>query len=125
MPKTNTYLLSNAKELRKNMTRQESHLWYDFIKKRPEHWYKQRVIGSYIVDFYCPSKHLVLEIDGSQHYEEVALRYDENRTRFLNSQGIKVIRILNGDINMNFEAVCMMLENEIESIANPLSQPCG
>ena len=113
MPKTDTYLLENARELRKNMTRQESHLWYDFIKNRPEHWYKQRVIGNYIVDFYCPSRHLALELDGSQHYEEDAVKYDENRTRFLNSKGIKVIRILNADINKNFEAVCLMLENEI------------
>ena len=66
----NLHLKTNAQKLRKNMTRQERHLWYDFLKKLPITVNCQKVIGKYIVDFYCAGAKTVIELDGSQHYEE-------------------------------------------------------
>ena len=99
-------LTDRAKKLRKNMTKQERHLWYDFLSKRPEKWYRQKIIGNYIVDFYCEAFKLVIELDGSQHYEENAREYDKNRSTFLESMGNKVIRFTNTDIASRFDSVC-------------------
>ena len=62
-------LLSNARRLRKNMTKEERHLWYDFLRGLPVMVHRQKVIGKYIVDFYIAEANLVIELDGSQHYE--------------------------------------------------------
>ena len=99
-------LTDRAKKLRKNMTKPERHLWYDFLSKRPEKWYRQKIIGNYIVDFYCEAFKLVIELDGSQHYEENAREYDKNRSTFLESMGNKVIRFTNTDIDSRFDSVC-------------------
>ena len=99
-------LTDRAKKLRKNMTKQERHLWYDFLSKRPEKWYRQKIIGNYIVDFYCEAFKLVIELDGSQHFEENAREYDKNRSTFLESMGNKVIRFTNTDIASRFDSVC-------------------
>ena len=99
-------LTDRAKKLRKNMTKPERHLWYDFLSKRPEKWYRQKIIGNYIVDFYCEAFKLVIELDGSQHYEENAREYDKNRSTFLESMGNKVIRFTNTDIASRFDSVC-------------------
>ena len=88
------------------MTKPERHLWYDFLSKRPEKWYRQKIIGNYIVDFYCEAFKLVIELDGSQHYEENAREYDKNRSTFLESMGNKVIRFTNTDIDSRFDSVC-------------------
>ena len=105
------------------MTKQERHLWYDFLKNHKYHWYKQRVIGNYIVDFYCASVKLAIELDGSQHYEGDSYAYDESRTKFLNEQGIRVIRIMNRDVDRNFEGVCRMIDNQTSQSASADSSP--
>ena len=105
IPKNNG-LLNAARKLRKEMTPQELRLWYRFLRTYPVKIYKQRIIGDYIVDFYCASAKLVIEVDGSQHYEEQGLKKDSERTSFLESLGLYVIRYSNRDINCNFKAVC-------------------
>ena len=109
----NPKLTGNAKVLRKNMTTEERHLWYDFLKSLPVTFNGQKVVGKYIVDFYCASKKIVIELDGSQHYEEKGMRADKERDAFLNSLGLKVLRYSNFDINKNFDAVCQDILNNM------------
>ena len=97
--------------MRKNMTREERHLWYDFLKEFPVMVHRQKVIGSYIVDFYIAEKKLVIELDGSQHYSEEGKAYDTERDAFLNAQGLTVLRYANSDVNTQFEAVCRDIWN--------------
>ena len=108
-----------AKVLRKNMTKEEKHLWYDFLKLFRQTYgiafTKQKVIGSYIVDFYCPKAKLVIELDGSQHYDEETLQYDAQRTLYLNQHGIEVIRYTNRDIHIRFKAICEDIHNHVQS----------
>ena len=107
-------LQKNARELRNNMTKQEKHLWYDFLSKYKLRWYKQRTISNYIVDFYCAGAKLVIEIDGSQHYSEDGVEYDEIRTRELEKLGLKVLRFLNSDVDCRFEAVCNCIDEAVK-----------
>ncbi len=109
----NPKLTGNAKALRKNMTKEERHLWYDFLKSLPVTFNRQKVIGKYIVDFYCASKKIVIELDGSQHYEEKGIMEDKERDEFLNSLGLKVLRYSNFDINKNFDVVCQDILNNM------------
>ena len=102
----NSNLTSFAKELRKNMTRQERHLWYGFLKHLPITVHRQKVIGSYIVDFYIAEKKLVIELDGSQHYAVPGKQADGVRDAFLRKQGITVVRYANSDVDGNFGGVC-------------------
>ncbi len=111
----NKELIANARKLRKNMTPQERHLWYDFLRKHPVKFYKQRPIATYIADFYCPKAKLVIEIDGSQHYSDEGMMNDENRTYVLNQFNLEVIRFSNHDVNTNFEGVCIAIEEKIKS----------
>lgn len=97
--------------MRKNMTKEERHLWYDFLKEFPVMVHRQKVIGSYIVDFYIAEKKLVIELDGSQHYSEEGKAYDAERDAFLNAQGLTVLRYANSDVNTQFEAVCRDIWN--------------
>ena len=103
-------MLSNARQLRRNMTKEERHLWYDFLKGYPEHIYRQRVFGRYIVDFYCASAKLGIELDGSQHFDEAGKVYDEERTEYLKQYGIAVLRIPNNEVNQNFRGVCEYID---------------
>ncbi len=105
IPKNNAKL-STARALRRNMTPQERHLWYDFLRYYPVKVYKQRIIGQYIVDFYCAGAKLVIEVDGSQHYEDQEREKDHMRTAYLESLGLTVVRYSNADINVRFQAVC-------------------
>lgn len=105
-----------AKVLRRRMTKQEKHLWYDFLKSYPVKFYRQRPIGTYIADFYCSKAKLVVEIDGSQHYTEEGQKYDENRTIVLNQYGLQVIRFSNYDVDNNFEGVCISIDNKVKEI---------
>ena len=100
-----------SRSLRKNMTKEERHLWYDFLKEFPVMVHRQKVIGSYIVDFYIAEKKLVIELDGSQHYSEEGKAYDAERDAFLNAQGLTVLRYANSDVNTQFEAVCRDIWN--------------
>jgi len=88
------------------MTKQEKHLWHDFLRELPIKFQRQKAIGNYIVDFYCYKAKLVIEIDGSQHFEDAVLKYDNKRTEFLQSLGLNVIRFTNIDIDRNFDQVC-------------------
>ena len=87
----NSRLIKNAKTLRKNMTSQERHIWYDFLRNYPLTINRQKVIGNYIVDFYCAKANLVVELDGSQHYEDKGIDYDAARTEYLEQYGLTVI----------------------------------
>ncbi|MBR1731697.1 MAG: endonuclease domain-containing protein [Ruminococcus sp.] len=103
----NKHLEARARELRKNATKEEKHLWYDFLKKQPVHFYRQYIIDNYIVDFFCPKAKLIIELDGSQHYDsDEALEYDSDRTRKLEKFGFKVLRFTNREIKINFNNVC-------------------
>lgn len=109
----NHKLKEQSRELRRNMTEQEKRLWFCFLKDYPIKIYRQRVIGSYIVDFYCSKAKIVIEIDGSQHYTDEGMNYDENRTNAINDFGVEVIRFSNYDVNTNFEGVCMEIDKVI------------
>ena len=110
---SNKALTVFAKELRKNMTRQERHLWYDFLKTLSITVHRQKVIGPYIVDFYIAEKKLVIELDGSQHYDLPGKRADEMRDAYLREQGITVLRYANSDIDRNFAGVCTDILNHL------------
>lgn len=99
-------LLGYSRELRKNMTRQERHLWYDFLKPLPVVFKRQKVIDGYIADFYCASARLVIELDGSQHYHDDGAEYDKIRDAALKAHGLMVLRYSNADVNENFSGVC-------------------
>lgn len=109
----NKELLENARRLRWEMTPQERKLWYLFLRNYPVKFYKQRIIGPYIADFYCASAKLVLEIDGSQHYDEPGQLHDSQRTAYLENLGLKVIRYSNADIDYRFEQVCESIQYQI------------
>ena len=111
--KKNNVLLNIARILRKNMTKQEKHLWYDFLRYYPVKIYKQRIIDNFIADFYCHSARLVIELDGSQHYTRHGKAYDEARSEILERYGILVLRFSNKDIDNNFEGVCYMIDKVI------------
>ena len=103
-----------AKILRHNMTRQEKHLWYDFLRHYPIKIYKQRIIDNFIVDFYCHQARLVIELDGSQHYTETGKFYDAARTEILERYGLYVLRFSNKEIDETFEGVCYMIDKTIQ-----------
>ena len=112
--KHNKNLTANAKLLRKNMTKEEKHLWYDFLKDYPVRFLRQKVIDNYIVDFYCHSARLIVELDGSQHYEEEGLLKDKIRTSRIEERNILVIRIPNNEVNKNFEGVCKYIDSAVK-----------
>ena len=112
--KHNHSLVHNARELRKNMTKEERHLWYDFLREYPIRFNRQKVLGNYIVDFYCAKAKLVIELDGSQHYEDKEIEYDAQRSKYLEQYGLTIIRIPNNEINSNFDGVCEYLDNYIK-----------
>ena len=112
--KCNKEIVPNAKELRKNMTKEEKHLWYDFLRAYPLRFYRQKVLGRYIADFYCAKANLVIELDGSGHYTEEGKVYDGYRTEFLEEYGITVLRIPNPEIHRNFEGVCKYIDMIVE-----------
>ena len=102
----NAKLTPNAKTLRKTMTQEERRLWYDCLKRLPVTVNRQKVIGRYIVDFYCASAKTVIELDGSQHFEDDALAADQERDAYLNSLGLTVLRYTNLQVNRSFKEVC-------------------
>ena len=104
----------SAQTLRRNMTKEERHLWYDFLKKYPVQFKRQYSIGTYIVDFYCFQVMLVIELDGSQHYEPEAMEYDRRRTNFLQQQGFQVLRFSNLDVKKHFREVCEVIDTAVK-----------
>lgn len=107
-------LLNIAKILRRNMTRQEKHLWYDFLRHYPTKIYKQRIIDDFIADFYCHQARLVIELDGSQHYTQKGKEHDEARTEALQKHGLCVLRFTNQDIDRTFYNVCAIIDATIQ-----------
>ena len=110
----NERLTENSQRLRKEMTKEERHLWFDFLKDLPITVNRQKVIGRYVVDFYCAEADLVIEIDGSQHFEQDGLTDDKKRDEYLRSKGLEVVRYPNNQINEDFEAVCVDIFNRVE-----------
>ena len=118
--KYNKNLNENAKFLRKNMTKEEKHLWYDFLRSYPLRFLRQKVLGRYIADFYCAEAKLIIELDGAQHFEKENRAYDEKRTEFLEQYGLKILRIPNGEINNNFTGICEYIDKEIKQSLSQL-----
>ena len=111
----NKKLRPNATKLRKNMTPQERHLWYDFLRHSPVQWSRQRIIGDFVVDFFCLKAKLVLEVDGGQHYGVDGLcQSDRARTSYLENLGLKVLRFTNREVEENFSGVCEQIHAEVE-----------
>ena len=108
--KHNKQLVPFAKQLRKEMTKEERHLWYDFLRTYPVRFSRQKVLGKYIADFYSAEAKLVIELDGSQHYEAVNTENDTERTAFLEDYGLTVIRIPNNEVMRNFRGVCEYID---------------
>ncbi|MBR1552478.1 MAG: endonuclease domain-containing protein [Schwartzia sp.] len=102
----NPNLTANAQNLRRNMTKEERALWYDYLKHLPITINRQKVIGRYILDFYCASAKIAIELDGSQHYEDEGRVKDEKRDKYLNERGITVLRYSNRAVNLKFREVC-------------------
>jgi len=113
----NKTLIPLAKKLRHNATRQEKRLWYDFLSTYPIRFQRQKTIGDYIVDFYCHSAKLIIELDGSQHYTTEGLEHDRIRTEFLSSLELHVLRFSNLDIDINFYGVCRAIDELVASFS--------
>ena len=111
----NPKLKNNSRTLRKNMTAEERKLWYQFLKGLPVQFYRQKVMGRYIVDFCCPKAKIVIELDGGQHYESDAIDLDRERDKFLTDIGFKVLRFSNIEVNERFAGVCEIILMEIEN----------
>ena len=109
--KYNKTIISTAKMLRKTMTKEEKHLWYDYLRRHPARFTRQKVLGKYIADFYSARAQLVIELDGSGHATEAGLKHDAIRTAFLEEMGLSVIRIPNGLIWRDFRGVCDYLDD--------------
>ena len=119
--KYNKKLIFNAQQLRKNMTDEENHLWYDFLKKLPVTVKRQQSIGNCIVDFYIAKPKTVIELDGIQHGSVEHSEADKIRDAYLNELGIKVLRYKNTDINNRFYAVCRDILNHLNLTENDLN----
>ena len=104
-----------SRENRKNPTKQENHLWYDFLSQYPVRFQRQKCIDNYIADFYCHKAKLIIEIDGSQHYTEEGREKDEFRTEILEGYDLRVIRFTNRQINTNFRGVCEYIDAAVKA----------
>ena len=113
-------LKKRSQDLRKHATAEEKTLWYQYLKNYPVQWNRQKVMDNYIVDFYCSKASLVIEIDGSQHYEEENMEYDQRRTEYLNGLGIEVIRFTNTDISKRLRYVCDAVDAAVRRRLNSL-----
>ena len=121
----NAKLTPNAKTLRKTMTKEERRLWYDCLKILPVTVNRQKVIGRYIVDFYCASAKTVIELDGSQHFEEAALEADQERDAYLSNLGLTVLRYTNLQVNRSFTEVCEDVYRHIMQASTSSSAAAG
>ena len=106
--------VNRARKFRKDMTPWERKLWYCFLRQYPVRFYRQKPIGSYIVDFFCPKAGIIVELDGSGHYYPEKQNEDSIRTEKLEIQGYTIIRFSNKDIDQNFYGVCTFLDNKIK-----------
>lgn len=111
----NNKLIPYAKELRKNATPWERRLWFYFLKDYSIRFQRQKVIGNFIVDFYCHKAKLVIELDGGGHFVEKQMNYDTKRTVFLEKNNLKILRFTNFEIDENFYEVCSLIDKEVKS----------
>lgn len=111
--KHNRRLVPLARELRRNMTKEERHLWYDFLRDYPVRFSRQKVLGRYIADFYSAEAKLIIELDGSQHFEDKNIQKDMRRTEFLEAYGLRIIRVANDEITENFDGVCDYIDSVV------------
>ena len=118
--KHNKQLVPLAKQLRKEMTKEERHLWYDFLRTYPVRFSRQKVLGKYIADFYSAEARLVIELNGSQHYENDNMEKDAERTDYLKGYGLKVIRIPNNEVSRNFRGVCEYIDAAVRQSLSQL-----
>ena len=118
--KHNKQLVPLAKQLRKEMTKEERHLWYDFLRSYPVRFSRQKVLGKYIADFYSAEAKLVIELDGSQHFEADEMQNDAVRTTFLEGYGLRVIRIPNNEVTGNFCGVCEYIDAAVKQSLSQL-----
>ena len=109
----NKKLIPFAKALRKNATSQENHLWYDFLRSYTPRFQRQKTIGQFIADFYCEKAKLVIELDGSQHFTPEGHAYDAARTAAIDTFGVTVLRFTNREIDREFNAICMKIEEVV------------
>ena len=114
-------IIPRAKELRKRATKQELHLWFGFLRNYPIRFQRQKTIDYFIADFYCHAARLVVELDGSQHYDEQGLIYDKERAAVLEQYGVKVLRFSNLDVERNFQGVCTAIDLAVKERINQLS----
>ena len=113
--KHNKQLVPVAQRLRREMTREERRLWYEFLRSYPIRFSRQKVLGKFIVDFYCAKAKLVIELDGSQHYDSQGEKQDAQRTAFLEGYDLRVLRIPNNEVNRNFQGVCEFIDAAVKS----------
>ena len=118
--KYNKQLVPFAKQLRREMTKEERHLWYDFLRSYPVRFSRQKVLGKYIADFYSAEAKLVIELDGSQHYQDGNMEKDTERTTFLEGYGLTVIRIPNNEVGRNFHGVCEYIDAAVKQSLSQL-----
>ena len=111
----NKKYVERARVLRNNMTPEERKIWYDFLSKNQYRFTRQKIIENYIVDFYCPKKKLIIEIDGNQHYTVDGKEYDKIRTDLLNAYNLTVLRYKNKDIQTNFTKVCSQINQVLNN----------
>ena len=113
---SNHQLTNNAQMLRRNMTKEEKHLWYDFLKSLPVTVKRQKVFGRYIADFYIPKAKVIIELDGSQHYSEEGEKADAIRDDYLVKNGFVILRYTNLQIQRDFKNVCEDIWSHIDSL---------
>ena len=108
-------LRERSQQLRKNMTAAETFLWSKIRMKQVKgHWfYRQKPVGEYIADFYCPKARLVVEVDGGQHFFDENIEYDKARKEHLESLGLRVIRFTNTEVLTNIKGVIEVIERNI------------
>jgi len=127
-PEYNKNLVPRAQEMRREMTPQERHLWYDFLRQHPLRFRRQSVIYHYIADFYCDGAKLVIEVDGSQHARPDAREYDWMRTLTLEGIELAVLRFTNAEVENEFMYVCERIDRAVRDRAGSLASPplpCG
>ena len=111
----NSDMRKRAQTLRTNVTKEENKLWYQFLRTYPVQWNRQKVIGGYIVDFYCAKATLIVELDGGGHYDPKEELRDTARTKELEKLGLEVVRFSNADVDKNFEGVCTAIDLKVKS----------
>lgn len=107
-------LIPRAKELRREATKQENHLWYDFLRAYPIRFQRQKTIDSFIADFYCYRAKLIVELDGAQHFTSQGTAYDQERTAILQRYGLEIIRFTNREVDESFASVCTEIDKRVK-----------